>query len=167
LSTGTLTFFCGKMGAGKSTMALQIADELNAVLLSEDAWLEALYPGAIASLEDYVRYSTLLKAPIKQLVLSVLATGTHVVMDFPANTPSQRAWFRGVFTEAEATHRLIYLDVSNDTCLKQIEQRRKEQPERAKTDTPAMFEQVTRFFVAPAKEEGFNIEHPQHKAETP
>ena len=33
---GRLTFFCGKMGAGKSTQANIMAKEKNAVLLSED-----------------------------------------------------------------------------------------------------------------------------------
>ena len=37
------------------------------------------------------------------------------------------------------------------------EQRRQEQPERAATDTPDMLEQVTKYFMAPTPEEGFNI----------
>jgi len=36
---GTLYFFCGKMGAGKSTKSKQLAKEKNAVLLSEDSGL--------------------------------------------------------------------------------------------------------------------------------
>nr|WP_320189991.1 hypothetical protein [uncultured Desulfobacter sp.] len=52
----------------------------------------------------------------------------------------------------------IYIDASNELCLSRIEKRRKEQPERSATDTPEMFEQVTKYFVAPSKDEGFNIE---------
>ncbi|MCB2183772.1 MAG: ATP-binding protein [Desulfobulbaceae bacterium] len=33
---GTLFFFCGKMGAGKSTYSKNLANELSAVFLSED-----------------------------------------------------------------------------------------------------------------------------------
>ncbi|WP_237260292.1 AAA family ATPase [Thiomicrospira sp. S5] len=40
--TGTLIFFSGKMGAGKSAYAKQLANELKAILLSEDEWLAAL-----------------------------------------------------------------------------------------------------------------------------
>jgi adenylylsulfate kinase-like enzyme len=36
VNNGKLIFFCGKMGAGKSTKASEIAQESNAVLLSED-----------------------------------------------------------------------------------------------------------------------------------
>ncbi|PPD50944.1 MAG: cell division protein ZipA [Methylobacter sp.] len=153
---GTLIFFCGKMGAGKSTKSQEIALERNAVLLSEDEWLTSIYPNMIASLEDYVKYSSQIKPPIKRLVQSILNTATDVVMDFPANTVSQREWFREIFSEVEACHQLIYIDISNEICLEQIEKRRIEQPERAATDTAEMFAQVTKYFVEPAAEEGFN-----------
>jgi predicted kinase len=157
MKKGTLVFFCGKMGAGKSTKSREIALERNAVLLSEDEWLEAIYPNKISSLDDYIRYSSLLKPQIKKLVQSILAAGTDVVMDFPANTTSQREWFRGIFTEVNAPHSLVYIDVTNEVCLERIAERRIAQPERATTDTVEMFEQVTRHFVEPTPGEGFNI----------
>lgn len=153
---GTLIFFCGKMGAGKSTKSREIALERNAVLLSEDEWLASIYPNMIASLEDYVQYSNQLKHPIKKLVQSILCTATDVVMDFPANTISQREWFRSIFSEVEAPHQLIYIDIPNEVCLERIEKRRIEQPEREATDTAEMFAQVTKYFVEPTAEESFN-----------
>lgn len=152
-----LIFFCGKMGAGKSTKSFQIAKERNAVLLSEDEWLGSLYPSKIRSLEDYIKYSNKLKPFVKSLVQNMLKVGATVVMDFPANTTSQREWFKCIFSEVDAPHELIYLDVSNEICLKQIEKRRLEHPERASTDTEVMFEQVTKYFVEPSSDEGFNI----------
>ena len=152
-----LIFFCGKMGAGKSTKSCQIAKERNAVLLSEDEWLESLYPNKIHSLKDYVEYSNRLKPLVKSLVQNMLKTGVNVVMDFPANTTSQREWFKSIFSEIDAPHELIYLDVSNEICLEQIGKRRLEYPERASTDTEAMFEQVTKYFMEPSSDEGFNI----------
>ncbi|TDP01286.1 AAA family ATPase [Marinomonas balearica] len=156
MNKGELTFFCGKMGAGKSTKAYEVAQHGNTVLLSEDEWLTSLYPNKISSLNDYIEYSNLLKPQIKKLVQSILSSGTNVVMDFPANTRSQRDWFRSIFSEIGAPHNLIYIDLPNEVCLEQIEKRRIEQPERADTDTPDMFEQVTKYFMAPASEEGFN-----------
>lgn len=157
MKQGTLVFFSGKMGAGKSTKAKEIALERKAVLLSEDEWLEALYPHKIRSLEDYIKYSSRLKPQIMKLVQSTLVAGTDVVMDFPANTTSQRDWFREIFSEVNAPHSLIFIDVTNEVCLKQIEKRRVAQPERAATDTVEMFEQVTKYFVEPTPEEGFDI----------
>lgn len=157
MNMGTLVFFCGKMGAGKSTKSRAIANDRNAVLLSEDEWLTSLYPHKIRSLEDYIKYSNLLKPQIKKLVQSILAAGTNVVMDFPANTVSQRDWFKSIFAEIGAPHNLVFIDLANDLCLAQIAKRRLEQPERAATDTVEVFEAVTRYFVAPNPEEGFNI----------
>lgn len=156
MTLGVLTFFCGKMGAGKSTQARAIAESTNAVLLSEDEWLESLYPQKITSLESYIHYSKPLKPVIKKLVQSILATGTSVVMDFPANTLPQRQWFKSIYSEINAPHQLVFLDLPNDVCLAQIAKRRLEQPNRAKTDTAEMFERVTQYFVAPTDEEGFN-----------
>lgn len=157
MNAGTLVFFCGKMGAGKSTKAKELALERNAVFLSEDEWLDSLYPNKISSLDDYIKYSRRIKPQIKKLVQSILLTGTDVIMDFPANTISQREWFKGIFTEVDAPHSLIFIDVANKTCLEQIEKRRVEQPERAATDTVEMFEQVTKYFVEPTDQEGFDI----------
>jgi predicted kinase len=157
MNKGVLTFFCGKMGAGKSTNSRKIALERNAVLLSEDEWLESLYPNKIRSLDSYVEYSNRLKPQIKKLAQSVLNAGTDVVMDFPANTISQRDWFRGIYSEIKAPHNLVYVELDNEDCLRQIEQRRIEKPERSATDTQEMFERVTKHFAQPRIEEGFNL----------
>ncbi len=64
---GTLYFFCGKMGAGKSTKSKQLAKEKNAVLLSEDEWLSSFYPNQITSFEDYLKLSAQLKPMVKKM----------------------------------------------------------------------------------------------------
>jgi len=157
MNKGVLTFFCGKMGAGKTTKALEVSHERNAVLLSEDEWLASVYPDSIKTLEDYVKYAGRLKPQMKKLAQSILAAGTNVVMDFPANTIPQRDWFKSIFSEIQAPHELIYIDQPNEICLGQIAKRRIEQPQRAATDTEEMFELVTKYFVAPTSDEGFNI----------
>lgn len=156
MNKGVLIFFCGKMGAGKTTRSLQVSHERNAVLLSEDEWLASIYPESIQTLEDYIKYSGRLKPQMKKLTQSILSTGTNVIMDFPANTISQRGWFKGIFSEIQAAHELIYINQPDDICLGQIAKRRIDQPERAATDTEEMFELVTKYFVAPTPCEGFN-----------
>lgn len=157
MKKGVLTFFCGKMGAGKTTKSLEVSQEQNAVLLSEDEWLASIYPDSIKTLEDYVEFSGRLKPQMKKLVQSILVSGANVVMDFPANTIAQRKWLRSIFSEIQAPHELIYIDQSNDICLERIAKRRTEQPQRAATDTEELFLQVTKYFVAPTPDEGFNI----------
>lgn len=155
--TGVLTFFCGKMGAGKSTKAKALSIEKNAVLLSEDAWLDAHYPGQINSFEDFLHFSTRIKPFVKTHVQQILHTGTNIVMDFPANTKKQREWFKQLCTEAQCEHELIFLDVSNENCLARIAKRAKEQPKRAKFDTKEVFNNVTQYFEAPLPSEDFKV----------
>ena len=178
ISKGTLIFFCGKMGSGKTTSSHQISKERNAVLLSEDEWLSSLYPNKISSIQDYVIYSNLLKVPMKSLVTNILNTGTNVVMDYPANTIKQRQWFRDILLTTKGNdddddddddensisssysslistmspHELILLDnVTDEICLERIIKRGR------LTDTIEMFTQMNQYFVPPTMEEGFTI----------
>jgi len=155
---GTLIFFCGKMGAGKSTESKKVAIERNAVLISEDEWLSKLYPNLITSFDDYIKFSGQLKPLIKVHVQNILRTGTSVVMDFPANTKKQREWFNNLSIEAKAKNELIYLKVNDALCLKQIAQRSCEQPSRAAFDTEEMFYHVTKYFEEPDASEVTNVE---------
>ena len=157
MERATLIFFCGKMGAGKSTQSKVICDQRNAILISEDHWLSKLYPNEIKIFQDYIHYSSLLKTVIKPLVVSMLEKGVNIVMDFPANTLNQRSWFKGIISESGAKHELIYLDVSDQKCLKQIAKRRIENPERADFDNEEVFYQVTQYFQPPEEKEDFNI----------
>jgi len=157
IKAGTLIFFCGKMGAGKSTKSKEFTSKNNAVLLSEDEWLSILYPQQILSFDDYIKYSALLRPLIKSHVQKILLTGTNVVLDFPANTTKQRAWFKSITKEIDAKHQLIYLKVSDEQCIKQIAKRRLEQPERSAFDTEEMFHHVTKYFEIPAESEQLMI----------
>ena len=144
---GILIFFCGKMGAGKSTKSKEMSIENSAVLISEDEWLEMLYPQLITSFEDYIKYSALLRTLIKSHVQNILSSQTNVVLDFPANTSKQRTWLKSIAEEINASYRLIYLEVSDAQCLEQIAKRQEEQPQRATFDTEEMFYEVTKFFL--------------------
>ncbi|MGB7413118.1 MAG: ATP-binding protein [Thermosynechococcaceae cyanobacterium] len=155
---GTLVFFCGKMGAGKTTKAQQVAIELEAILLSEDEWLAAIYPEEIHDLNDYIKYSARIKSLLKPHVQNILNSGISVVMDFPGNTQKQRTWFKEIISEHQFPHKLIYLEAEDQLCLKQLVLRRVSHPERAKFDTVENFHRITSYFQPPSSEEGFNME---------
>ena len=150
---GTLIFFCGKMGSGKSTLSQQIAHTMEAILMSEDEWLKAIFPDEIKNFEDYIKYSSRLKPLLKKHVQNILNSGVPVVMDFPANTKNQREWFKKIYSEYNIPHKLIYLETSDQLCLEQIKQRRISNPERASFDTEEVFQQVNGYFQPPAEHE--------------
>lgn len=153
----TLHFFCGKMSAGKSTLARKVAEENNAILLVEDEWLSQLFPDEIATISDYIKYVPRLKKEISSHVISLLSHGVSIVMDFPANTVGQRQWFRGLYETANVAHTLHYLDVSNEVCKQQLRERSRGKPEGSAFTTDAEFDGITKYFQPPSKNEGFNM----------
>ncbi len=96
-SKAKLLFLCGKMAAGKSTLASDLALRENAILLVQDEFLDRLYPGEIRDIPDYVKYSARLRTALTPLIHSLLLAGVPVVLDFPGNTKAQRGWFRELF----------------------------------------------------------------------
>lgn len=157
----TLHFFCGKMASGKSTLARSLAEENNAVLISEDVWLSQLYPEEINDLQDYLKYSSRLKEILSQHIQYLLLQGVSIVLDFPGNTSKQRNWFRSIFESVGANHLLHYVDASNELCKQQLKIRSQDKPEGSAFTTEAEFEAITKYFQPPTPEEEFNIKRYQ------
>ena len=145
------------MAAGKSTKAVEIAREHNAILLCEDTWLRQLYPDMIKVFDDYIKYSARLKPLLKTLVADLLNAGLSVVMDFPANTPKQRAWFKEILSENNVSHQLHYLEVDDELCHRQLKHRSADLPEGAAFTSEDEFNDVNRYFQAPEDDEGWNV----------
>lgn len=152
-----LLFLCGKMAAGKSTLARELAQREHAVLLVEDELLERLYPGEIASISDYVKYSSRIRNALAPVIGSLLARGVPVVLDFPANTRAQRAWFRRLIDDADAHHELHFVDATDALCKRQLRERSAAYPAGTAWTTDAEFDAVTAYFEPPSPEERFTV----------
>jgi len=154
---GKLLFLCGKMAAGKSTLARQLASREDAVLLVEDEFLERLFRGQITDLAAYVTYSSRIREALAPLIGALLAKGVSVVLDFPANTRGQRAWFRRLIDESAAEHELHFIDAPDALCVRQLSKRSEGLPPGTQWTTEAEFHAVTKYFEPPATEEGFDV----------
>jgi predicted kinase len=152
----TLHLLCGKIAAGKSTLTAELGSRPNTVVVSEDHWLSRLYPEEMVSVSDYVRCSARLRDAITPHLVSLLKAGISIVLDFPANTPAIRKWMRSVFEQAGASHQLHYLDVSDAICRERL-RARNARGEHDFAATDEQFDLITRHFVAPTADEGFNI----------
>ena len=152
-----LIFLCGKMAAGKSTLAKELAERDHAILIVQDQFLDSLYPDEILDISGFVKYSTRLKNALEPHVSALLAKGVTVVLDFPGNTKAQRAWFRGMIERANVEHELHFVDASDAVCKRQLEDRSKHLPPGSPWTTDAEFEAVTAYFQPPSSEEGFNV----------
>lgn len=156
--TPTLHAFCGKAGAGKSTLAARLAQQHHAVLISEDIWLLRLFGDQMTTFDDYLRVSVRLRTVVGPLAVDLLRAGQPVVLDFQANTRALRGWFRSVFEAAPAAHVLHCLEASDALCLARIARRNVERPEGSHVISEAVFHHVTSLFEPPGADEGFNLE---------
>jgi len=154
---GRLHFFCGKAGAGKSTLARKIAEPEQATLISEDVWLSRLYGDEMQTFDDYKRLSLRLKTVVGPLVVELLRTGRNVVLDFPANTKMARDWFRALCEQSGSGHVLHFLDITDATCLSRIDNRNVERPEGSHHLTPEMFSYISAHFEPPQDDERLHV----------
>jgi predicted kinase len=161
-----LIFLCGKMAAGKSTLARTLALQENAVLLTQDELLDRLFPNEITDIPEFVKYSSRLKEALAPHISSLLSKGICVVLDFPGNTKAQRAWFRQLFEGANAEHELHFVDASDALCKRQLKNRSKGLPHGTAWTTDAEFEAITVYFQPPSEDEGFNVVHHESRLTT-
>ena len=129
----------------------------NAVLLVQDDFLAALYPGEILDILDFVRCSARLRDALSAHICALLAKGVSVVLDFPGNTKKQRLWFRTLFEQADMAHELHFIEAPDDLCKRQLKDRSKHLPVGSPWTTDAEFDAITAYFKAPAAEERFNV----------
>ncbi|NJL87982.1 MAG: ATP-binding protein [Leptolyngbyaceae cyanobacterium SM1_1_3] len=155
--SGKLFFFCGKMAAGKSTLAREIARREDAVLMVQDELMLKLFPGEVVDIPSFVKYSSRLRDALAAHICSLLSKGISVVLDFPGNTKTQRAWFRELFENANAAHELHYIDVTDELCKLQLRERSKELAQGFAFTSDAEFDALTKHFQVPSPDENFNV----------
>jgi predicted kinase len=152
----TLYLLCGKIGAGKSTLARRLAERPHTLLISEDHWTSKLFADDLKTIDDYRRLSARLRAAMGPHIVDVLRQGLSVVLDFPANTIAQRQWLRSLVAEAGANHELHLLDIPDDICKQRLRERNAAGKHPFQV-SDADYELFTRHFVPPAPDEGFNV----------
>jgi predicted kinase len=120
------------------------------------SWI-TLFPGEITDIPGFVECSSRLRNALGPHVCALLSKGISVVLDFPGNTRTQRAWFRELFERANAQHELHFVDASDALCKSQLAARSKDLPAGTPWTTEAEFEAITAYFQPPAADERFNV----------
>jgi predicted kinase len=152
----TLYLLCGKIAAGKSTLARRLAARPATLLISEDHWTSNLFSGDLITIDDYARYSARLRAAMGPHIVDILQQGLSIVLDFPANTVSNRNWMRSLITRANVAHKLHLLDVPDTICKQRLRERIAggEHPFQV---SEADYDLFTSYFVPPGPNEGFSV----------
>jgi predicted kinase len=152
----TLYLLCGRIAAGKSTLARRLAERPVTLLITMDDWMSVLFPTENRTIEDFGLLSARLRAAMGPHVVAVLRQGPSVVLDFPANTVKWRSWMRSLVTEAGVAHELHLLDVPDAICKERL-RRRNESGHHPYQVDEATYDLFMSYFVPPTSDEGFNI----------
>ena len=152
----TLHMLCGKIAAGKSTLAAELAKRHRALLVSEDFWTFRLFGPEMHEVADYVRFSRRLREAMGPHLTELLAAGLSIVLDFPANTRATRGWMKGIYEAAGADHQLHLLDLPDEVCRDRLRERNASGSHDFSA-TDEQFDLITSYFEAPGEDEGFAI----------
>lgn len=152
----TLYLLCGKIAAGKSTLARDLATRPATLLITMDHWMSTLYPVENRTIEDFTRLSARLRDAIGPHIVDILRQDISVVLDFPANTVRWRSWMRTLINEADVAHELHVLNLPDAICKERLRQRNASGKHQYQVDEAA-YDQFTSYFVLPTSDEGFKI----------
>jgi predicted kinase len=152
----TLYLLCGKIAAGKSTLARRLASRPGILLIGMDHWMSTLFPVENRTIEDFTRLSARLRDAMGPHVIDILRQDLSVVLDFPANTVRWRSWMRSLIDQANVVHELHFLDVSDAICKARLRRRNigGDHPYQVDESTYDLF---MSYFAPPAADEGFNV----------
>ena len=160
MTAPVLHLFCGRIAAGKSTLASRLAAAPGHVLIREDAWNAALWPGELRSVADYAARAARLRTVMGPHVVALLRHGLSVVLDFQANDLHARAWMRGLIEAAGVAHVLHLLEAEDAECLRRLALRNAEGTHEFVV-SEAEYARFMAHFRPPGEAEGFCIRrHP-------
>jgi predicted kinase len=152
-----LYLICGKIAAGKSTLARQLAARPATLLISQDDWMSILFlPDENRTIDDFARLTARLRAAMGPHIVDILRHGLSVVLDFPANTVRYRSWMRSLIEQAKVQHELHFLDVPDEVCRERL-RRRNADGRHPYQVSEATYDTFMSYFVPPGAEEGFNV----------
>ena len=118
-----LILLCGLPGAGKTTLAVQLAAERNAVRLTKDEWLWAM---GMSPWDGEVNER--IEAQLWRLAQELLGCGSSVVLDFGLWARAERDEMRTVARRLDVGVELHFLDVAADDLWRRIEARNQTPP---------------------------------------
>lgn len=120
----TLFLTVGLPGTGKTTAARRIEVDHDALRLTKDEWMKALYGH-----ENPSTASDVIEGRLIRLGMRALGLGINVVIDFGLWSRDERSALRHAATEVGARVVMRYLELTPDEQRRRLELRQAEAPE--------------------------------------
>ena len=123
-----LILVCGPVGVGKTTYALSLAKEVEAVRFSIDPWMQTLFSKDMTSLD----YSWMIDRvnrcyeQIWDVSNQILSLDGNVILDLGFTTKEQREIFSNRAKELKIDPEIHYLDAPKEIRKKRVEKRNTE-----------------------------------------
>lgn len=112
---------CGKICSGKSTYAKKLAETKNAVILSVDEIMLAIF--GQDSGENHDIYVKRIQAYLYEKTLDFVASGINVILDFGFWTKQERTNVKEFFQARNVSFEFHYLNISQSEWKKRIAKR--------------------------------------------
>ena len=112
---------CGKICSGKSTYAERLRKENNAVLLSIDEIMLAMFGQYVGEMHD--EYVARTEKYLFGKSLEIVESGINVVLDWGVWTKAERTEAREFFKSRGIDYELHYIDVSDEVWRERIAKR--------------------------------------------
>ena len=148
---------CGATGAGKSTHAQALAQDVAGVRFSIDEWMQALHnmdqPETLSFAWFYERVQRNC-GQMRTIAERLITLGTPVIFDCGLTNKTERDIFANWAAEKGYTVALHFVDVPSNTRWQRVQKRNREQAETFQFEvTREMFDFIEGLWEAPASAE--------------
>jgi predicted kinase/antitoxin (DNA-binding transcriptional repressor) of toxin-antitoxin stability system len=147
---------CGLVGAGKTTLARQLAAELPGLRFSRDEWMIRLY-GLSYDDPRYVEHLDPCTELIWDVAVEALRLGVNVILDWNHWSRQRRAEALARARTAGFDAVVHFLDVPIDTAMRRTRHRSSTRPADAHRIDGAAVQHFAMIFEQPADDEGLHI----------
>lgn len=144
-----VVLMCGPSGSGKSTYARRLEDA-GMVRLSFDV---ELWHRGVTEVPPPAEVRAEIEAELRQRLLTLVAAGTDVVLDFSFWSRRMREDYRALLAPTGVVPETVYLATDRATILARLRERRGSHPDDFVLDE-ALAEQYVDHFEPPTPDEG-------------
>jgi predicted kinase len=120
----TLFLAVGLPAAGKTSAARRVEIEHDALRLTKDEWMKALYGD-----ENPSSASDVIEGRLIRIALRTLELGGNVVIDFGLWGRDERSALRQAAADRGANVEMVYLDVSQTEQRRRLDRRQADEPD--------------------------------------